>query len=67
MKERNPFKSEGTLCNIATGVQGYGTVNADSAKEVGFKIFDKMERKTPADFSFKNSDQAVTLGSKNLS
>ena len=32
----------------------------------GFKILDKMEGKTPVDFSFKRSDQAVTLGSKNL-
>ena len=36
LKERNPFECVGTLCNIATGVHGHGTVNADSAKEVGF-------------------------------
>ena len=59
MKERNPFECEGTLCNIAAGVHGHRAVNADSAKEVGFKILVKMERKTPADFSFKRSAQAV--------
>ena len=53
--ERNPFECEGTLCNIAAGVQRHGTVNADSAKEVGFEILDKIEGKTPADFSFKKS------------
>ena len=66
MRERNPFECEGTLCNIATGFHGHGTVNANLAKEVGFKILDKMEGKTPADFSFKTSDQALTLGSNNL-
>ena len=64
LKERNPFECVGTLCNIATGVHGHGTVNAVSAKEVGCKILDKMEGKTPADISFKRSDQAVALGTK---
>ena len=59
LKERNPFECVGTLCNIATGVHGHGTVNADSAEEVGFKILEKKEGKNPADFSFKRSAQAV--------
>ena len=65
LKERNPFECEGILCNVATGVHAHTTVNVDIAKVVGTKILDKMEGKTPAEFSFKRSDQVVTLGSKN--
>ena len=50
---------------IWTQLHAHATVNVDTAKVVGSRILDKMEGKTPADFSFKRIDQAVTLGSKN--
>ena len=62
LKERNSFECEGILCNIATGVHAHATVNVDIAKAVESKILDKMEGKTSADFTFKRSDPAVTLG-----
>ena len=65
LKARNAFECNGNLCNIASGVHAHESVNVDSSKSLEVKFSEKMEGATPAHFSFKRSDQAITLASKN--
>ena len=40
------------------------TVNVELARDVGIKILNDMNGKTPANHSFKKKDQAITLAVK---
>lgn len=53
LQERNPFSSDPSLRNIATG---------EHALSVGTAILKSMDGRTPGDYTFKRKDQAVTLG-----
>ena len=64
LQEKNPFTSDTSLRNISTGVHAHSTVNVNYAKDVGKAILAKMEGNTAADYTFKRSDHAVTLGTK---
>ena len=46
------------------GVHAHSTVNVDHAKDVGKAVLSKMEGNTVAEYTFKRSDHAVTLGTK---
>ncbi|KAK3869286.1 hypothetical protein Pcinc_025395 [Petrolisthes cinctipes] len=64
LQKRNPFSSDPTLRNIATGFHAHPTVTVDTAHAVGAKILASMDGKTPAEYTFKRKDQAVTIGIK---
>ena len=64
LQERNPFTSDASLRSICTGVHAHSTVNADTAKDVGNAIPASMEGITAAHYTFKRSDQVVTLDTK---
>ena len=64
LQDKNPFTSDTSLRNISTGVHAHSTVNVNYAKDVGKAILTKMEGNTAADYTFKRSDHAVTLGTK---
>ena len=65
MQDRNPFECGENLCNIASGVHAQATVNADEAHEVGSRILSQMVGKTPAEYTFRRKDQAITMATKN--
>ncbi len=64
LMERSPFSSDLVLRSIATGMTSESSVNVDMSKAVGQKILDGMVGKNVNDYSFKKSEQAVTLSSK---
>jgi hypothetical protein len=64
LKERNPFSSDPSLRNIATGVHAHSTVNVDTAMSVGTAILQSMDGKTAAEYTFKKKDQTITLATK---
>ena len=64
LQERNPFSSDPSLRNIATGVHAHDTVNVDTAESVGEAILQSMDGKTVAECSFKGYNQAITLDTK---
>ena len=64
LQERNPFVSDPSLRNIATGVTADVTVNAHKVKEVGNKIIDSMEGINTLEHTFKKKRQVVTMGHK---
>ena len=65
LQERSPFVEEVSLRNIETGVEGDPSVNVDTAKEVGDQVIASMVGKSVLEYSFKKSEQAVTLNAKN--
>ncbi len=64
LKERNPFISDPSLCNIATGVHAHSAANVDTAKSVGMAILQSMDGKSAAEYTFKKKDQAITIATK---
>uniref|UniRef100_UPI00358ECD2A uncharacterized protein n=1 Tax=Myxine glutinosa TaxID=7769 RepID=UPI00358ECD2A len=62
LQEHNPFSNDPSFRNIATGENALSTVNVDTAQSVGTAILKSMDGLTPAEFTFKRKDQAVTLG-----
>lgn len=66
LKDRDPFGELPSLRNIETGVTADSKVNLDSAIEVGEKIIESMSGQSISTYSFKRSQQVVTLNSKNL-
>ena len=62
LQERNPFSSDPSLRNIATGEHALSNVNVDTARSVGTAILKSMDGQTPGGYTFKRKDQAVTLG-----
>ena len=66
LRERNPFASDDSqLRNIETGAVAETKVNVDRAKIIGQSIVRGMVDKKVTDYTFKRTDQVVTLGSKN--
>lgn len=66
LKERDPFGELPALRNIETGVTADSKVNVDSEKEIGERIIESMSGQSISTYSFKRSQQVVTLNSKNL-
>lgn len=66
VKERYPFGEFPSLRNIETRVTADSKVNVDSAKEVGERIIESMSGQSISTYSFKRSQQVVTLNSKNF-
>ena len=64
LADRNPFASDPNLRNIMTSVNADNAVNVDQARATGEKILSSMIGKIAGDYTFKRSDQAVTLASK---
>ncbi|XP_021362244.1 uncharacterized protein LOC110456045 [Mizuhopecten yessoensis] len=64
LKERNPFAEDLSLRNIVTGEVADDTANADKALEIGQKILKKMVDQPVTEFSFKRSEQVITVGTK---
>lgn len=50
MKDRSPFADDTNLRNIETGVLTDRSINADNAKEVGYKIIKSIKSRTILDF-----------------
>lgn len=66
VKERDPSGEFPSLRNIETGVTADSKVNVDSAKEVSERIIESMSGQSISTYSFKRSQQVVTLNSKNF-
>ena len=66
LEERNPFSTNVSLRNIATGVTAEKSVNVDKAKDIGKAILNSMDGKPIADYTFKRSAQAITLDVKSI-
>ena len=64
LKDRNPFRDNGSLLNIANGISAESNVNVDKAKEVGEHILDEMVGQSVLGFTFRKKNQAVTLDSR---
>ena len=62
--ERNPFSPEASLRNIMNNINASSVVNVDTAKAIGERILLSMVGQAAANYTFKRSAQAVTLGSK---
>ena len=64
--EKNPFEPQlKSLRSISTGETAHHRVNVESTLKHGQAILEKMHGRTLSDFSFKRSDQSVTMASKN--
>ena len=61
LQERDPFTCDHSLHSIFAGVHAHSTVNVDTYSNA---ILPSMEGKIAADFSFRKSDQVVTLNAK---
>ncbi|KAG1650842.1 hypothetical protein GQR58_027696 [Nymphon striatum] len=61
LEPRNPFSDNKSLRNIATGVNADDRVNADNARDVGDKILTSMVDKHVLEYTFKKTNQAVTM------
>jgi hypothetical protein len=62
--DRNPFTSDVSLRNIETGVVAEPDVNVDKAENIGIRSLEMMKGENVLSFSFKKSNQAVTLAAK---
>ena len=61
--ERNPFSDDPNLHNTVTGDTAENTINAEDAKSVGNAIVNEMVGKCVAEYSFKKTNQVVTMPS----
>ncbi|KAL8572373.1 hypothetical protein ACOMHN_023142 [Nucella lapillus] len=66
LSARNPFDTNSSLRNIATGVTCDKTVKADRASEAGAKIIEAMVRNAVLDYTSRRTDQVVTMDAKQL-
>ena len=64
MAERNPLLPDASLRNIMNDVNACSAVNVDTAKVIGERILLSVVGQAAANYTFKRSAQAVTLGSK---
>ena len=64
LEQRNPFHSDTSLRNIASGVHAHWSVDVDKAVTVGNTILAGMTGYTPAEYVFKKTNQAITLAVK---
>lgn len=62
--DRNPFTSNVSLRNIETGVVAEPDVNVDKAENIGTRTLEMMKGENVLSFSFKKSNQTVTLAAK---
>ena len=62
--DRNPFTSDVSLRNIETGVVAEPDVNVNKAENIGTRTLEMMKGENVLSFSFKKSNQAVTLSVK---
>ena len=62
---RNPFSKEDiSLRSIVSGVVANESVNVDHAEDVRRKVLESMQGKCVNEYSFKQKQQATTIGSK---
>ena len=64
LKDRNPFSDDPTLRSIAHGVVADAPVNVDQAKRVGTDVLTSMIGRHVQEYTFRKSNQVVTLGVK---
>ena len=64
MADRNRFVPDPNLRKIMTGVKADNAVNVDPIRANGEKILSSKTGDTAGDYTFKGSEQAVTLASK---
>ena len=67
LQQRNPFQNDegdNSLRSIETGVTADSAVNVEQAKEIGTRALHDMVGKKVKDYSFKKSQQVVTLNDK---
>ena len=67
LQQRNPFQideDDNSLWCIETGVTADSAVNVEQAKEIGSRTLQDMIGKNVKDYSFRKSQQAVTLNEK---
>lgn len=65
LSQRNPFSlGDPSLRSIASGVVAEPNVNVDKASEVGESILKLLKGEDVLEYSFKKTNQAVTLASK---
>ena len=64
LQKSNPFIADPSLRNICTGVHGQSSVNVETAKAIGTAILTSMEDKTVIEYTFKKTNQVVTLATK---
>ena len=64
LQKSNPFIADPSLRNICTGVHGQSSVNVETAKAIGTAILTSMEDKTVMEYTFKKTNQVVTLATK---
>ena len=64
LAERNPFATHTKLINIMTGIHADSLVNVDKARDVGQSILSSMTGQSPAEYSFRKSNQAITFSAK---
>ena len=62
MEDRNPFSRDASLQNVAVGVTAVKSVNVDNVKRIEHQILNRMTCHKVDDYTFKNNEQAVTLG-----
>ena len=64
--DRNRFAPHPNFRNIMSGVKADNAVNADRIRATGENTLPSMTGKTAGDYTFKGSEQAITLGFKVL-
>ncbi|CAC5406041.1 unnamed protein product [Mytilus coruscus] len=64
ISERNPFTNDVSLRNIETGVEAEPDVNVDKAESIGNKTLELMKGQKILNYSFKKSNQSITLAAK---
>ncbi|CAC5372508.1 unnamed protein product [Mytilus coruscus] len=64
LSERNPFTNDVSLRNIETGVEAEPDVNVDKAESIGNKTLELMKGQKILNYSFKKSNQSITLAAK---
>ena len=64
LTDRNPFLDDPSLRNIDTGTTADSRVNADRTKEIGTNIIQSMSGQNILNFTFKRSQQVITLSTK---
>ncbi|XP_072022088.1 uncharacterized protein [Amphiura filiformis] len=62
LRNRSPFSQEPSLRSIANGLTADSNVNVEQSRIIGQRILDSMVDKDVEDFTFKKSNQSVTLG-----
>ena len=64
LKQWGPFRSDKALRNLVSGVTANESVNVDQAELIGEGVVKSMVGKNVHDYSFRKTNQAITMGSK---